>query len=500
MIVKGIQVRFDRIMRVTLWAGGSTAETVIMEYAPLADERLCPTMQVQVRDIINPSNGNGLPGFTAEVTFTNPPPQVRRILANHMTWLLDYTEAVDSTRSLKDKDAAGKVAQSQKNLQDFYNSRVRVRIEAGYWHEGMRQYNKIFEGYVNSNTWYRKGVDNILTLAAYNIDISKMNSKALTDVGAITCPTDIDRYVRESMGDEEKRSGRNTASWMAMARKLVLNFSDERPNPAYAPGSTIVLIPPYIKVQEKDRTNESDWYQIKPIFTPRKKSEFNEELWYKLQELKVDRFYTNAGSLENMIAELTNYNHADVNFEIDDEWTQGVRTLFVWPRGQENKYTVAADADIKIINYQNLLEAPAVTADGSLNIKMLFNPACQPNLNLALVLDSRQGSDTATGDSTIIRAGKGLNDTASFAGSLNPYTPTQQGPYTLGLYTQEIEAFNNKRLEQDKITHGYIFNTGFPIREVTHSLSTRANEWSTTVVTIPMNVGIQKVALVDKGK
>lgn len=496
MNVKGINVNFDRIMRVTFWYGATAggAETVISEFAPLDNEAYCADMKVTVTDIINPTIKNGLPGFTAQITITNPHPSILRILANHVTWMLDYTKAADPTRKLIGTPTE-KAAQSNQNLLDYYSSRVKVRVEAGYWNDGKRDYNLIFEGYVNSNSWYRKGTDNILVLAAYNIDITQLSANAIKDVGVLgtNVKENVLAYAQESLKEREKRSGQNTAGWMAMARKLVLGFSVDRPNPAYAPGSTVGPNAPYIQVTNADRNNPN-WYKIKPIYTPRRKSEENLPLWHKLQALKVDRFYTTAGNLDTMISELANFNGADVNFEIDDRWEQGIRTLFVWPRGAEIKPTKGEDAEIQIINYQNILEAPAITADGSLNVKMFFNAACRPGLALSLMLTEKQGSLSGqSGDSAVIQAGRGLNDTLSFSGAPNPYYPATQGAQSLSLYSQELEAVNQERLKQDSVTRGYMFNTGFPMREITHTLATRGNDWMTTVKTIPMNVGLMPV-------
>ena len=497
MKVQGIDVNFDRIMRITFWygVGTSSAETVVMEYAPRDNEAYCPNMKVNVKDILNPTSKNGLPGYTAEITIVNPHPDVLRILANHITWILDYTGYADKLKNETRKPTGttqDQRLQSATNMLDFYNSRVRVRVEAGYWNEGRRDYTLIFEGYVNSNSWYRKGTDNILVLAAYNIDITQMSANAIKDVGDLNKLTtaSAQQFAARSLKESEKRSGKGTASWLDLAKKLVVNFSNNRPNPAYAIGESPVVVPPYLQVTEGDRANPT-WYKVKPIFTPRKKEEFNEELWYKLFGTNSESFYTTAGSLDNMLWELCSYKNVGVNYEIDDNWEQGVRTLFVYPRGKEIEYTQGSEADIQIINYQNLLEAPAATADGSLNIKMLFNPVCKPGKSLALIVDRAKGDvQGMAADSAVTSAGVGLNDGISFAGSPNAFTPTLQGAHSINVYSEELQAYNKERISADKVTRGYLFNTGFPIIEATHTLETRGNTWTTAVKTIPVNVGI----------
>lgn len=497
MKVQGIDVNFDRIMRITFWYGAGTtgAETVVMEYAPRDNEAYCPNMKVSIKDILNPTSKNGLPGYTAEITIVNPHPDVLRILANHVTWLLDYNGEADKLKNETRKASgtpAEQQAQSTTNLLDFYASRVRVRVEAGYWNEGKRDYTLIFEGYVNSNSWYRKGVDNILVLAAYNIDIMQMSANAIKDVGdlqKLTTET-ARRHASDSLREREKRSGKGTASWLDMARKLVLNFSTHRPNPAYVTGETPVIVAPYLEVKPAER-KDPFWYKIKVIYTPREKDKFNEPLWQKLFGTDVDKFYTTAGSLDNMLWDLCTYKNVNVNYEIDDTWEQGIRTLFVYPRGAEIAYVDGNSADIQIINYQNLLEAPAAEASGALNIKMLFNPVCKPGKSIALILDKSKGSSSGmAADAAVTSAGVGLNDGVSFSGGATPYTPTIQGASSVTIYSEELQAFNDERIEADKVTRGYLFNTGFPILEATHTLETRGKTWMTNIKTIPMNVGI----------
>ena len=68
------------------------------------------------------------------------------------------------------------------------------------------------------------------------------------------------------------------------------------------------------------------------------------------------------------------------------------------------------------------------------------------------------------------------------ATSLSSTVATNQVTGTLALASQRLEA--------EEKADGYMFNTGFPITKVVHSLSTHGASWSTQISTVPMLRGI----------
>lgn len=509
MIVDNVAVNFDRILRITLWTGDApgrststvggtteavgfnetTPQTVVLEYAPLDNAAFCPNIEVTTVDIWNPGNKNNQPGFTAKVTITNPDNVTRRIIANHITYPIDYTKNNKAIKDVLASEDPEDAAEGNKAIIDYYNSRVKIRIEAGYWRSerantaaGCRDYTTIFEGWVNSNAWYRKGIDDIAVLACHNLDLTGMTDNAIRKLYGLEeqIKLNAEAYIRLSYEEQAKRNGSDAVYWSIMAQKLVRNFSQTRPTK----DSQIVPVQPWDRVK-------TDWYGIRFIYTPNDKETFNLPLEKRLNELVVNKFYTTAPNLYNMLSELCSYKGANVNFLIDDTYRPGRRMLFIYPLGSSAQFTKSGEAKIRIINYQNLLEAPAVEASGSLNVKMFFNPQCKPQLGLELVLTDEYGSDTSTGTSAVRKA-QNL-PTTSFQGDINPYIGLQQGSYHMGVHGLQIGAVNAEKLKKDALTRGYLFNTGFPIERVTHNLATRGNKWETIVKTIPAETGVASI-------
>lgn len=510
MIINGTQVNFDRIVRVTLWYGQApasttstdtvTPQTVILEYAPLDNPLFCPNIEAKITDITNPLNKNGQAGWTAEVTLTNPDDASRRIIANHMNWIMGDSTFKDFLKKLEAADSFEQLnEESDDLLTKYYENRVHIRVEAGYWEktgqliydangnvigDTRRAYTTLFQGIVNSSVFYRKGVDDIMTLECHNFDTNQINLNAIKQSVGLrqSVENNMEMYYLMAEDERNKHNGRDAWTWDLMAQKLIRNFSTTRPDPDYKTNSTIRNYTPVRLVSSADR-KRTDWYAVKYIYTPRDKDRENNELRVRLQNLDTSRFYTVAATLTDMLSDLANWKDANVSFMIDDEYRKGRRVLFVWPRGEEIKFTSAKEADIQIVNYQNLLESPAVNGSGSLNIRMMLNPECKPLRSLALRLDDSFGLDQATGDSSVIRANQGLRESVSFAGNPSPMVAAVQGAYALSIYSQQIGR-------EDVQNKGYLFNIGFPILRCTHTIQTRGNKWETQVQTIPMATGI----------
>lgn len=509
MKVNGTEVNFDRIMRITLWYGQSPAsststdtvapQTVILEYAPLDNASFCPNIEAKVTDITNPNNKNGQAGFTAEVTIINPDDAVQRIIANHINWVIDGNSFEEFKKKLLADDGTNPNSETNDVLTKYYANRVNIRIEAGYWQNSgeiiydangnvvgdtRRAYTLLFSGYVNSSVFFRKNADNVMILECQNWDYNQINLNAIKKSLGVneSVSNNAAKYITMALDEQKKRNGSDAFSWDLMAQKLLRNFSITRPDPDYKIGSPVTNYTPVRLVTDADR-KRTDWYYVKYIYTPRDKDKANEELRVKLQNLDTTRFYTVATTLTDMLYELSYWKDANVNFMIDDEYMVGRRVLFVWPRGAEIKFTSAKEADIQIVNYQNLLESPAVTSSGSLNLRMMLNPDCKPQKSIVLRLDDSFGTDQATGDSSVIRANQGLRESISFAGTPSPFVATIQGAYALSIYTQQLGR-------DDVQNKGYMFNIGFPILRCIHTISTRSNKWETQVQTIPMATGV----------
>ena len=105
---------------------------------------------------------------------------------------------------------------------------------------------------------------------------------------------------------------------------------------------------------------------------------------------------------------------------------------------------------------------------------MFFNPDCAPEKRIALVLDeTKEGYDKAA---------------LSFTSDVGAYAASVQLDRAASL--NALQVGRNKRGVATVVNRGYLYNTGFPISRLTHSLATHGNNWYTTVQTIPMGVGI----------
>lgn len=517
-------VNFDRIMRITLWyAGGMHTETVdgkvvpvtyvvgegentdvktvVLEYAPMANvsayydkegnklkssvdnsivktasgASLCPMMEVEINDIINPQKKNGLPGFTAKITITNPDEYSRRIIAQHRSWTLDFVENPRKFEEALQGSDKKELAEAQDALKKYYNSRVRVRVEAGYWRSEntdsnaeKRDYRTIFEGYVNSSSYFRKGIDDKLLLLCHNFDTTAMSTDAvLAAIGRGNRSSDkLKQFETLSRSHQLLRTGAGVKNWDEMAKKLIRNFAQTAPEKQ---GTSV-----YSMVVDWAKRKKNDWYQVLYIKGKNKKTEPYEQLKEKALNTKVNRFYSVGPLLYDDLGMLSTYGGMNVDFEIDENFAPGKLTVFFWPKGDGIRFTRANGAEIQIVNHQNLIEAPTVAGSGALTIKMFFNPDCAPEKRIALVLDeTKEGYDKAA---------------LSFTSDVGAYAASVQLDRAASL--NALQVGRNKRGAATVVNRGYLYNTGFPISRLTHSLATHGNNWYTTVQTIPMGVGI----------
>lgn len=495
MKVNGVDVCFGKVVKVTLYYG---TDSVTLLYAPQLDPLYNANIDITVEDIANPMRKNNELGFTAQLIITNPPPEAVQLISNHINWLVRDNENEEefSMRAMRDLNGT---------LLDYYKNRVRCRVDVGYWDyekrvptdpEARANYQipgltKLFDGYINSSSLYHDGTDNIMKLACHNFNADTISTRAIHDEFVCHYPQ-IERQLRleeQAKKDFNKRSGYDTRDWESMFRKLVVNFALTRPNPNYAGGTQEIMgMPsspaPELYLTEADRRN-SGWVKIYYIESPNDLKKYDEALRVRLQQLDVSRFYTNSGSLADMLTDLCNERGAMVNWMQYDDFdeTHSQAVFFVWPRGRGVSAVTGDAADIKIINYQNLLESPVASASGALRVRMFLNPDCIPLKRIALILDPNIGSDTGTGNSFVVKASTLFRQSMGVRGQLSPYIGTQQLANAMSVYAQEVAA-------RDIRDRGYLFNTGFPIVKCVHKISTLSSDWETVVETIPVWEGL----------
>lgn len=535
MIIRNQKYNFDRIVRLKLYYGSTNAESasesVVLEFAPLADAQLCPRIEAEIKDIPNPSEKNNLPGWTATIKVYNPTDTVRRILAEHITWVQQFGLKIDEGR----EQSADAVKEDQNAIQKYYASRVRAKLELGYWnHEAVapseginadtgtvkdskgkvtglqsdprRQYRTAIEGYINNAAFYRKGRDDILEMTVFAFDASETAySQMYTASGIREYSQERDVWLQLTMEERQKRSGRNAADWDSMLRKLVANFAITRPVKNQNQNQDMAFCASPL-ITDADRKKVGEWLEIRYVYTPRNPDKLNRELEYRLRRVSVADFYTPWSDLSKMINDLCSWNGANVNWLRDDTLNEGKITLLIYPRGAGYQYVRPEEAEIQIVNYQNLLETPAVSASGSLHVRMFLNLDAQPLARLALILTENSFKRDSEGNLVKRTDRGGITDfvtvnplagsstsgtdyyyeSLSFQGTPNACFPMIMGANASSIYSLQMGMKN-------VINKGYLFNTGFPIQQAVHKISTHGNAWETSVVTIPLYNGAIKV-------
>ena len=505
----GQKVCFGKVVRLTVYAGG---QQVVLLYAPNLNEMYNANIEAEVQDIANPMRKNNDLGFTATVTVTNPPQSLVQLIATHIGWVArhDETEEQMVERALRETRAT---------LLEYYQTRPRCRLEVGYWDYSqpplpaveVKNSNtdepvfatpsysipgltKLFEGYLNSSALYHDGQDDILKFACHAFDASLISTRAIMEQFMCHYPelerrTILEDYARADAG---KRTAKPNTMWHTMFRNLIREYEYFRPNPNYGQTTTEAIMSGKINTRDEflivnnaDR-EKADWIDVRYIYSPNDLRTRNEELRKRLEfDTDVSGFYTNAGTLAEMLTDLSNEKNAMVNWMQynDFDETHSRVVYFVWPRGEGLKSVRGQDADIKIINYQNLLESPSASVSGALHIKMFLNTACIPLRRIALILDPRMGADMGTGDEFVVKASTIFRESMGVHGQLNPYMGTRQLANAQSVYAQQLA-------EKDIYKRGYLFNTGFPIIKAKHHIQTHGQAWETEVETIPMWEGL----------
>lgn len=492
---------FDRVVKVTIYYGSKDAPgAVIFEYAPLDKEQKCPRIEAVVNDLMQPQRKSGRPGFTAEITLYNIGDTAETLLSQHGKFIQEYTRDMNRWQQEVIEDAN---KDKTKILKQYYDEKARVRLDCGYWdHEsGQAIYGEVplFEGYINSSLNYLKGNDQITKLYCHDFDAGQISNKAIAQsLGGTYSAEDKEKWYALSKEDEVRRSGKYAGNWAAMASRLVRFWQKEKPNPGYEntaiadtvnalgfqkefkPTTSADIQLPRLPVTDSDR-EKHDWFRIIYLSTPADKNSRNPALESRLASMDVSGFFANGVFINDMLNELCNYKDADVSWMVDYNYERGAVVYFIYPTGEWAKSTKGENAEIKIYNFQNILEIPTVTADGSLNIKMFLNKECIPGRRIALMQDKAIGGGF---EDLTISAGLGQYDWLAPGGKISAYGGFNiRGAKTSALYTlQNTKDFSTG--------NGYMFNIGFPIITARHEISTHGDAWYTTVKTVPSQAGI----------
>lgn len=494
----GINYNTDRILRVTVYKEGGGH--VVIEYCPYDRPTIAAKIDATIKiwPVTQPKNNK--PGNLAKVKIFFPPENLISLIDTYTNWAIGYT-----------------------NAQPYYKTRCRVRVEAGYWDRDLaarsknpsptetsrngverkktddeiaaekrnkgRVYKQVFEGWLNTSSFYRKGTDDILELYAHNIElttteISKLNSK-LVDNGVLK-----KIYTATVQGESTaKVQGTAQKSWQTLAHEIITRFDPQSVKPTAKGTLDRTMEMGYTPIPGTENKETQPNFKMHFIFPPKDR----DKPWVDaqsdpfLEEAVVDTktrgIVINVHSFVGAMNEACDYLPGGIVWKpIYKKDNDGYVNHWFWRPGTMEKNTVNGwkpGTTVTIYNYQNLLEAPSVDGAGCFNIKMLFNPNVAPDGGIRLVWDDKHRSSNILSPYT-----QGANSTAG----LGQYYPSLQA----GKYNIQTRALEYQR--GIKNSKGDIFGPTYRVGYITHSLSSYGSAWSTEVKTLSMiyNAGVAK--------
>lgn len=511
---------FDRCLKF-VFSGGNLgsdevgkkvyARTFVVEYNPRKAKYLCPRLEAEITYLPNVAL-NKRPGYEALLKIYNPSEDILAVIASGITNILESGNVDDYYRSKLTVDvyAGYYMAPSRnttdKELPDKTNQET-ITTTYGIDSEDNATYTgvPIFHGYVNNSMFVHKGVDNILSLACHNIDMTANQYNQLS----MKLQGDSFKPIYKK-NESDYRLKPNKPTFDLAFRWLVTKLA-QYCYPSYARvdfGSTNPNI--MVPVPESDRgMTHTGWFDViyvkdlsvykETVAAGYGLDAVNRDLNLERvatdptvsNKLRVDGFYTLAALEDDALNDLCAVDGRGLSF-FKDEYHFGKTIYVIYPRGNKsNTVPLETRGIVKVINFQNLLDTPTVSASGQLNVRMWFNRDCTVWKHIALVLDSSYaGNQEKTGllninklnftknkDNQLIVP---LGGTASNAAIATTQLSTSMAVSAAAHY-QEVAAKN-----------GYMFNVGLLMTKVVHKLTTHGKDWTTTVLTVPMLTKVDK--------
>ena len=250
----------------------------------------------------------------------------------------------------------------------------------------------------------------------------------------------------------------SSSRWDSLAREIIQKFSKER---ARFVGSKNVSPVP-LNVSKEDRENSS-WYTIDYADS----SAYPLTTAAKLTPSKlVETYYSTRTDFDYMWDDvLTIFPNYKVTYKIRDDFTTGVRHYIILPAGANRAPSKIGGKKHEIYDYQNLLDAPMMSASGGMTINMLLRPEIEAWdwIELKLTENNKYGTSI------------GISGTG--------------GNFNMLLYgdrSQTILAASKADGVANQYKNGTVFNKPYLIYKVVHTFSTHSNVWKTTVTTTPL--------------
>ena len=488
MKLNGRDFYFDRCLKfvftgpnltVTDENGTSTRAPLTVEYCPRKDERLCPHLEADIKDMPAP-NEKDRPGYSGVLKIYNPGKDILTLIAKSVNWFYNYTQKANG------EVAAGK---SQTDAtQRYYNDKLRVAVYAGYWDEDIQDGDygnaPILDGYVNNTYYYRQSSDDVLVLYCHDVDMASSSAMA-NNYGEMFAKNDdaIDKYFQEM---DERRSAKGTFD--ATFKNLVNNFGRVRFNLGAAPKEDIFEYISAVANKDKDKykvfyvDNPTTYYTNMQAQGGQGVVVEDPALAEYCRNATLGSFYTNGDGIDEMLNELCSFGGVNLEWQFDAIYSR--KPVFIVYKKQASMTEIKSLKDkgvVVIWNFQNMLEQPVVDGTGSISLKMFFNRQCIPWAYIGLQITEDQELD----DSFATLSQMGLFNVdgkliGGFAGQAqNPAVATTQlsGSAAIGAILN-----NGAR----GLHYGYLYNSAYLIVSTQHKLNTHGNEWMTLVKTAPL--------------
>ena len=529
------EFNFGRMLKVILWqpqgSGSGPGDGRVayeLEFNPMLSPDKVARMEATVTDLPS-ADQDDKPGFSADVTIYNPDDDLLTLIARNAKWLLNAQEVEQMNGASLEK--VRQVVQT--NIKDYYNSRLRISIYAGYYTgtSGGETlgYKNIFTGYVNETSFFRRAQDNILIIRAHDINIDSMDRKALTNTALQLINQTADEVLE--MVEEAELQFNGYYSWDKTFKKFVVSFAPGAETVYSGSGVPMTLLQPdtpndaeYVSLFDQfykvyyvtspnafEQLHAAKLSDIKPsVIDTQLKNQMESPYWWSQAGMPAlpnkegvfggasgtpdwSKYRGHGATRGRALNDLCSFSNARVAYRVYKEPIDNKIIYLVYRISTANTKPVRGEyANVQIFNFQNLLETPSVAGNGQMSVKMFFNPDCHCHATLALMLDDRYNGVVGYADiSKVLRKDQNGNYIGSLASSSGA---GQFHPLTQLSGTQSVNALRSQSNEWLKA--GYMFNTGFVIINVVHKLTTHDSAWTTEVKTTPMIRGI----LIGEGK
>lgn len=479
MIINGRDFNFGRCLRIRFYKGDNLVLTV--EHKPDVDPNYYVAMDVEVTDMPSPLE-HDKPGFMGNITIYNPARKVLTAIASGATWFYDFANTGDvDAMSGKISPAAASIvsalqaAKQEDVMKRYYASRLRAVVEAGYVVKGVPNYTRILGGYVNGSSFSHRGQDDVLKIGVYDIDMTEISKDTMgVEDESLAINKGIFAGTVVETKWQDKAKARFASTWAETLKKYIKEYETEWINPN---DQSINIV--YVKslrawLAADSRTKLSE--QV-----------LDEKLKQEMEKQKMPNGGVSAHNLAGML------NGLCANADIRVDWLKASpadvskNTYVIFRLGGTRTVVPGPRANIQIWNYQNLLETPSIDGAGKMTIRMVFNPRCDCNKTIALMLTS------ALGETDVTRNVKSFEGSVILEGHMvgSMSSTGNDAAVANNQITGNTNVHSQRKQAQDANQTGYLFNTGFPIIRVEHKLSTYGQSWDTTVKTVPITAGLK---------